>query len=148
MEMSIHPPVLINLAMAVIALGLYAVGSRRFYHDHPPFLIFLVAAVLLDGLTAVLASFGITPTTQLPYSDFVPWRSRLFLTHIFLASIGFFGFIGVTLTLAIRGTHHEYPKLRTFQYKVLLPVWLVGEGIALTNALIKALFRFRLYDYW
>ena len=146
--MSVHPSVLINIALAIFALGLYAVGSYRFYRDRPPFLSFLVAAVLIDGLTALLASFGITPTTQLPYSDFVPWRSDLFLTHIFLASIGFFGFIAVVLILSIRGTEQPYPRLRPFQFKFLLPIWLVGEGIALTNALIKALFRFRLYDYW
>lgn len=145
--MSIHPPALINIALAIFALGLYAIGSHRFYHDRHPFLVFLVSAVLIDGLTAVLASFGITPTTQLPYSDFVPWRSKLFLSHIILASVGFFGFIAVTATLIIRGTGHAYLRLRAFQYKVLLPVWVSGEGIALTNALIKALFRFRLYDY-
>lgn len=133
--------------MAVIALGLYIVGSHRFFHDRHPFLVFLVSAVLLDALTAVLASFGITPTTQLPYSDFVPWRSKLFLSHILLACIGFFGFIWVTGTLIVRGTQKAYPRMRVFQYKVLLPIWIVGEGIALTNALIKALFRFRLYDY-
>ena len=145
--MSIHPPVFINIALAFVALGLYAVGSHRFYHARQPFLVFLVSAVLIDALTAVLASFGITPTTQLPYSDFVPWRSKLFLTHIFLASIGFFGFIAVTATLIIRGTHHAYPRLRVFQYRILLPVWFLGEGIALTNSLFKVLFGFRLYDH-
>jgi hypothetical protein len=146
--MTIHPPVLINIALAFVALGLYIVGSHRFYKDQHPFLIFLVTAVLVDGLTAILASFGITPTTQLPYSDFVPWRSQLFLTHIALASVGFFGFIGVMITLLVRGTRLPYPRLRVFQYRVLLPIWILGEGIALTNALIKVLFHFRLYDYW
>jgi hypothetical protein len=145
--MSIEPPVLINIVLAFFALGLYIVGSHRFYHDRHPFLGFLVAAVLVDAVTAILASFGITPTTQLPYSDFVPWRSKLFLTHIALASIGFFGFIGVMITLLTKGTRRPYPRLRVFQYKFLLPIWILGEGIALTNSLIKALFRFRLYDY-
>ncbi|MGD8726304.1 MAG: hypothetical protein PVH40_01600 [Gemmatimonadales bacterium] len=145
--MSIHPPVLINLALALIALGLYIVGSHRFYHGRHPFLAFLVAAVLVDAVTAVLASFGITPTTELPYSDFVPWRSKLFLTHIVLASIGFFGFIGVMGVLLLRGTRRPYPRLRVFQYRVLLPIWIMGEGIALSNAFVKALFRLRIYDY-
>ncbi|KPK01236.1 MAG: hypothetical protein AMS20_13970 [Gemmatimonas sp. SG8_28] len=145
--MSTHPAVLINILLAVIALGLYAVGSYRFFEDKHPFLVFLVLAILVDGATAVLASFGITPTTQLPYADFVPWRSKLFLTHILLATIGFFGFIGIVFTLWLRGTRLPYPKLRVFQFRVLLPVWLVGEGIALVNALIKALFRVRIYDY-
>ena len=47
--MSVHPPVLINIALAIFALGLYAVGSYRFYRNQPPFLSFLVAAVLIDG---------------------------------------------------------------------------------------------------
>jgi hypothetical protein len=145
--MSIYPPALINIALAFIALGLYIVGSRRFYLDRHPFLIFLLTAVLVDAVTAVLASFGITPTTQLPYSDFVPWRSKLFLAHMFMASFGFFGFIVVMGILLVKGTRLPYPKLRVFQYKVLLPIWIVGEGIALTNALGKVLFRIRIYDY-
>ena len=105
------------------------------------------SVMVVDGATAVLASFGVTPTTQLPYADFVPWRSRLFLTHILLATIGFFGFIGIVIMLWIRGTRLPYPRLRVFQFRVLLPVWLVGEGIALVNALVKAVFRIRIYDY-
>jgi hypothetical protein len=144
---SVHPPVLINITLAFLALALYIVGSRRFYLDRRPFLVFLVAAVLIDGLTAVLASFGITPTTKLPYSDFVPWRSRLFLAHVVLASIGLFGFLVVILVLSFRGTRRSYPRLRRFQYRVLLPIWVVGEGIALVNSLIKTLLRVRIYDY-
>ena len=146
--MTIDPANFINILLAFAALSLYAVGSRRFYLNRKPFLIFLVLAILIDAATALLASFGITPTTKLPYSDFVPWRSDLFLTHIFLASIGFFGFIAVVVILFARGTERPYPRLRVFQYWVLLPIWLVGEGIALANALIKALYRTRLYDYW
>lgn len=145
--MSLDPANLINVAMAFGALSLYAVGSRRFFLNRHPFLIILCLAILLDALTAILASFGITPTTQLPYSDFVPWKSKLFLMHVILATIGFFGFIVVTLILLIKGTRRPYPRMRVFQYKVLLPIWLVGEGIALTNSLIKILFRVRIYDY-
>lgn len=146
--MAIYPPALINIALAFIALGLYVVGSYRFFKDRHPFLVFLVVAVAVDATTALLASFGITPTTQLPYSDFVPWSSKLFLAHMVFAGFGFFGFIAVMVTLLVRGTRRPYPRLRVFQFRVLLPVWVLGEGIALTNALIKALFRFRIYDYW
>ena len=145
--MSIHPHVLINLVLAVLTLVLYVVGSRRFRLDRQPFLIFLVAAVLLDIATAILASFGITPTTQLPFSDPVPWKSKLFLTHIILSNIGFFGFIAVTVTLLVRGTRRQYTRLRLFQYRLLLPVWLAGQGIALANTFAKALFQYRLYDH-
>jgi hypothetical protein len=130
-----------------LALSLYAVGSRRFYLNRHPFLIFLILAILIDGLTAVLASFGVTPTTQLPYSDFVPWKSKLFLTHIILASIGFFGFILVVVILLKRGTRCPFLRMRNLQYKLLLPIWLVGEGIALANSLVKVLFQIRIYDY-
>jgi len=138
---------LINIFLAVTALTLYYIGSRRFYLDCHPFLRILWLAILIDGLTAVLASFGVTPTTQLPYSDFVPWRSKLFVTHVILATIGFFGFITVVIILMTKGTHRPYPRLRRFQYRILLPIWLVGEGIALMNSLFKVLFRLRIYDY-
>ena len=145
--MPLNQACLINIVLAVTALALYFIGSRRFYLDQHPFLRILWLAILIDGLTAVLASFGITPTTQLPYSDFIPWRSKLFVTHVILATIGFFGFISVVIILMTKGTHQPYPKLRPFQYKILLPIWLVGEGIALTNSLIKVLFQVRIYDY-
>jgi hypothetical protein len=137
----------INIVLAFVALSLYVVGSRRFYLNRQPFLIFLCLAILIDGVTAVLASFGITPTTKLPYSDFVPWRSKLFITHIILATIGFFGFMVVTFTLLVKGTRKPYHRMRSLQFWILLPIWLVGEGIALINSLIKVLFRIRLYDY-
>ena len=146
--MNLQPANLINVALALLALALYAVGSRRFYLDRHPFLIFLGLAILIDGLTALLASFGITPTTQLPYSDYVPWRSKMFVAHIILASIGFFGFIIVTITLLIKGTRRPYPRMRVLQYRGLLPIWLVGEGIALINALGKVLWHVRIYDYF
>lgn len=145
--MALDPANLINVLLAFAALALYAVGSRRFYLDRQPFLIYLGLAILIDAITAVLASFGITPTTQLPYADFVPWKSHLFVTHVILATIGFFGFIFVTFTLLIKGTRRPYPRMRRLQYCILLPIWLVGEGIALANALIKVLFRIRIYDY-
>ncbi len=145
--MSLDPANLINIALAFAALSFYAIGSVRFHRDRQPFLRFLGLAILIDAVTAVLASFGITPTTRLPYSDFIPWSSKLFLTHIVLASVGFFGFIFVTLTLLFKGTHRPYPRLRPFQFRVLLPIWLVGEGIALANSLIKVTFRIRVYDY-
>jgi hypothetical protein len=145
--MPLDPANLINIFLAVTALSLYTVGSRRFYFDRHPFLIFLVLAIVVDCLTAVLASFRVTPTTTLPSSDFIPWTSPLFVAHALLAFVGMVGFISITIILLTRGTNHPYQKMRVWQYRILLPVWLVGEGIAVTNALGKALFHIRIYDY-
>ncbi len=145
--MLIEPANLINIVLAFAALYFYIIGSRRFYQQKNPFIYLFVIAIVLDATTAILASFGITPTTQLPNSDFVPWQSTLFLIHIILASFGFFGFIIMILYVLIKGKESPYPRLSVFQYKVLLPAWLVGEGIALVTSVVKLLFRVRIYDY-
>jgi hypothetical protein len=49
--------------------------------------------------------------------------------------------------LLTKDAHRPYPRRRRWQYKFLLPIWLVREGIALVNALVKVLFRVRCYDY-
>ena len=107
----------------------------------------MALAIIIDAITAILGSFGITPTTQIPGSDFVPWRSILFISHVILATIGFFGFIILLIIVLVKGKDLPYTKLRSFQYKVLLPMWIVGESIALINSLGKIVFGLRLYDY-
>jgi hypothetical protein len=134
MELKFH--YFINIILAAAALIFYFIGSRRFYLKKRQFLMFLVAAIALDAITAVLASFGVTPTRVIPGSDFAPWKSPLFLAHVILATCGFFGFKELL-----------YPRLRKLQYKILLPMWLIGETIALINALVKIIFGFRLYDF-
>ncbi len=140
--------VLINIVMAVATLYFYVLASRRFYRREEPFLGYLGIAVVLDIATALLASFRLTPTTTLPGSHGAPWRSILFLLHMSSATLGMFGFIFVYLVLVIKGKDRPYDRLRTFQYRVLLPAWALGEVIALTNSILKMVLKIRIYDYF
>lgn len=145
--MEIQFAVFINIILAALALYYYYIGSRQFYLKKPHYLRYLAIAIILDAITAILGSFGITPTTQIPGSDYVPWRSILFICHVVLATIGFFGFIILLIVVLVKGKDLPYPRLRIFQYKILLPMWITGESIALLNSLGKILFGIRLYDY-
>jgi len=140
--------VLINVVMAVATFYFYVLASRRFYRREEPFLGYLGIAVILDIATALLASFRLTPTTNLPGSHGAPWHSILFLVHITSATLGMFGFIYVYLVLVVKGKDRPYDKLRTFQYRVLLPAWALGEVIALTNSILKMVLKIRIYDYF
>ena len=140
--------VLINIILAVATLYLYVLGSGRFYRRQEPFLGYLGAGVVLDVATALLASFKITPTTVVAGPHVVPWRSVLFLVHITSATLGMFGFIAVVLVLLVKGTNRPYDRLRKFQYRVLLPAWILGEVIALANAILKIVLKTRIYDYF
>jgi len=140
--------VLINIILAIITFYLYFVASRRFYRRQEPFLGILGAAVVLDIAGALLASFKLTPTTTLPGVQGPPWRSVLFLTHISTSTLGMFGFIFMLVFLLVKGTGRPYNGLRKFQYRVLLPAWVVGEVIALTNAVLKIVLKVRIYDYF
>jgi hypothetical protein len=140
--------VLINLVMAAATLYFYVLASRRFYRREEPFLGYLGIAVVLDIATALLASFRLTPTTTLPGSHGAPWHSILFLLHMSSATLGMFGFIFVFLVLVIKGKDRPYEKLRTFQYRILLPAWALGEVIALTNSILKMVLKIRIYDYF
>lgn len=145
--MQFQPLVLINITLAFIALFLYFRGSYCFYVNKPSFLWYLGAAIFLDILTAILGSFKITPTTIIQGSDFVPWHSILFVLHVTFATFGFFGFIFLFIYVLVRGTKLPYPRLRKFQFQILLPAWLFGEGIALTNSILKIVLQIRIYDY-
>jgi hypothetical protein len=140
--------VLINIILAVATLYLYILAGGRFYRRQEPFLGYLAGAVVLDIATAILASFKITPTTTLAGPHVVPWRSVLFLTHIAAATLGMFGYIAVLLILLIRGKNRPYKWLRKFQYRVLLPAWVIGEVIALTNSILKMALKIRIYDFF
>ncbi|MGA2531446.1 MAG: hypothetical protein ABSG19_00275 [Candidatus Aminicenantales bacterium] len=140
--------VLINIILALATLYLYLLGSGRFYRRQEPFLGYLGAAVILDIATAFLASFKLTPTTALAGPHVVPWRSVLFLAHMTSATLGMFGFIAVFLVLLIKGKDRPYDRLRRFQFRVLLPAWMLGEVIALTNSILKIILKIRIYDYF
>lgn len=140
--------VLINIILALATLYLYLLGSGRFYRRQEPFLGYLGAAVILDIATAFLASFKLTPTTALAGPHVVPWRSVLFLVHMASATLGMFGFIAVFLILLIKGKDRPYDRLRRFQFRVLLPAWMLGEVIALTNSILKIILKIRIYDYF
>jgi len=140
--------VFINIAMAIATFYFYVLAGRRFYRHKEPFLGYLGFAVVLDVATAFLASFSVTPTTNLPGVHRAPWGSILFLTHMTAATLGMFGYIFVFVLLLIKGKDRPYPKLRVFQYRVLLPAWAIGETIALTNSIAKAIIKIRIYDYF
>ncbi len=140
--------ILINIVLAIVTFCLYVLASGRFYRRQEPFLGYLAVAVVLDVATALLASFKVTPTTTLAGPHVVPWRSALFLLHITTATLGMFGFIAVLLVLLIKGKDLPYPRLRKFQYRVLLPAWVVGEVIALSNSILKMILKIRIYDYF
>ncbi len=146
--MSVPAAVLINIVLALITLYSYVVSSRRIYRNRKPFLALLGIAVVLDIATAFLASFKLTPTTHLPGSTAVPWGSALFLLHITSATLGMFGFIAVYMIFLVKGPERPFPFLRKFQYRVLLPAWIVGETIALTNSILKMVLNVRIYDYF
>jgi hypothetical protein len=140
--------VLINIVLAVVTFYFYVLASRRFFRGRGPFFGYLALAVVLDVATAFLASLKITPTTTLAGPHVVPWRSVLFLLHITAATLGMFGFIAVLLILLIKGKSRPYPRMRVFQYKVLLPAWVIGEVIALVNSILKIVLKVRIYDYF
>lgn len=140
--------VLINIVLAFATLYFYVVATRRFYQRKEPFLARLGIAVLLDVVTALTASFKLTPTTTLPGPHRVPWDSVLFLTHMAAATIGLFGFIAVYLILIVRGKDRPYKKMRWFSYRILLPAWVLGETIALTNSILKIVLKVRIYDFF
>ena len=57
-----------------------------------------------------------------------------------------FGYIAVLLALLIKGKDRPWDKMRKLQFRILLPCWVIGEVIALTNAIVKLVFRVRIYD--
>ncbi len=138
--------VLINIVLAIAALVCYVVASRRFYRKQEPFIGVLALAVVLDVATALLASFKLTPTTALAGPHRVPWTSVLFITHMTLATFAMFAFIIMLVLLLVRGTGHPYVGLRKFQYRIMLPAWILGTCIALTNSILKIVLKIRIYD--
>lgn len=144
--MCFNPTCLINVLMAFVALVLYFVGSYRFYHKRSGFKMIIGTALLIDVVTATLASLKITPTTQIPGTEAVPWDSILFKLHVILSMIGIIGFLALFIYLLICKSSAYKTWIRKGQFIILLPVWVVGELIALSNALCKICLSVRLFD--
>lgn len=136
----------INIGLAFLALVLYIAGSYSLYKDKKGYILLLGLAIGIDIATAILASFKITPTTTIPGVDAIPWYSWLFRLHVTFSTIGFAGFIILFLYLVIRDSRKYSKWILQWQFKLLLPIWLIGEGIALSNALTKICFRLRLFE--
>lgn len=144
--MDVNPLCLINVFLAILALGLYIVGSHKLYRYRSKYLLYLGLAIGIDILTATLASLRITPTVKLESMVTVPWHSILFKVHVIFSMIGFCGFIILFLYLIFRRSSKYAVWIRKWQYLALLPIWIIGESIALTNSLMKIFFGMRLFD--
>ena len=144
--MEFDPLCLINVFLAVLALFFYILGSYRLYKQERYFLLFIGIAIAVDIATAILASLGVTPTVRLEESVAVPWGSVLFKIHVIFSMIGFVGFILLFAYLAIKRSARDNAFVRKWQYLALLPVWIIGEGIALSNSILKITSGIRLFD--
>jgi len=143
----VHSPLcLINVLLAILALGFYIIGSKRLYQYRKGYLLFLGLAIGIDIFTAIVASLGITPTASLENMVRIPWHSLLFKVHVIFSMVGFCGFILLFLYLLFRKSSNYSFHIRKWQYLGLLPIWVIGESIALTNSLMKIFFGMRLFD--
>ena len=106
-------------------------------------MVWIAIGIFLDIVMMATASFLL----DLPGIEKSPWSSPLFIIHIGTACFGMFGFITMFVYLLIKGTNHYYGKLRKFQYKILLRLWVLGVGIALVNFFLRAFFDIRIYDH-
>lgn len=145
--MNFEPKYLINIVLAFLALVFYIIGSYRFYKNKKRFKFFIGLALLTDVITATLASFKITPTTQIPGTIAVPWDSFLFKIHVVLSTIGITGFLFLFIYLLVCKPSNYKFWIRKWQFLVLLPVWTTGEMIALINALFKLFLGVRLFEF-
>ncbi len=144
--MTFNPSCLINIFLALLALAFYIKGSYRFYKNKNGYIFFLGLAIVIDAVTAILASLKITPTSHHFDTDAVPWYSFLFNIHVVLSMIGFTGFIFLFFYLLSTKRDKQSSWIRNWQFRLLLPVWLIGETIALSNALSKIIFKIRIFD--
>ena len=143
---SVNPFCLINIILAFLAIALYILGSYRLYKGESKFIMYFSLAIFIDVLTAVMASTKITPTTDIGNMVSVPWYSVLFNIHVLLSCIGIVGFVTLYIYLVTRRDRPCRSWIRKMQFKVLLPIWILGETIALVNAVAKVLFNVRIFD--
>lgn len=133
------------ITMQIIAFIPYIIGSLKFYRYKNKFMGWIAVGISLDIMMALTPFIFTLP--RMEDSQGAPWSSPLFIIHISSAGIGMIGFICMFSYLLIKGTKKPYVRLRKFQYKVLLRLWIFGVGIALINFLIKIMFNIRIYDY-
>src|SRR5210317_263674 len=126
---------LINVFLAIAALVLYIIGSYRFYRNARGYTLILGIAIGIDILTAILASLKITPTMEIAGTARIPYHSILFIIHVCFSMLGIVGFIALFIYLLIRHPSRYSGWVRTWQFSFLLPVWVIGECIALANAI-------------
>lgn len=143
--MEFNPKCLINIILAFLALILYIIASYRFYTNNNAYKTLLGLAILVDVFTATLASLKITPTTQIPDMVAVPWDSFLFQLHVVFSMLGFTGFIALFIYLLVCKSYNYKKWIRKWQFLILLPIWTIGETIALSNALSKICSGIRLF---
>ena len=121
-------------------------GIGLLYKNKKGFRFFLGLALFTDVITATLASFKVTATTQIPGTVAVPWHSLLFNTHVVLSMTGITGFLILYIYLLVVHPANYKRWIRKWQFLALLPLWLIGESIALSNALCKLFFEVRLFE--
>ena len=144
--MEFQPLCLINCFLAILGLAIYSFGSYRLYRFQKGYMMLLGIAIAIDIFTAVFASLGITPTVKLENSDTVPWESILFKMHVSFSMIGFGGFIILFIYLLFTHSSKISLFIRKWQFLGLLPIWIIGESIALVNSILKITFGIRLFD--
>jgi hypothetical protein len=133
------------IAIQIIAFAPYIIGSHRFYIGKKNFMAWIAIGLILDFTMAISPIFFELP--RMENDQGAPWTSFLFILHIFASGVGMFGFFVMFVYLIIKGTEHYYGKLRRFQYKILLRLWILGVSIALVNFLFKIVFNIRIYDF-
>ena len=95
--------------------------------------VLVVCGLALDALLGVTASL---------FSDLggnrqgAPWDNPLFVSHVVLAGVGMFGFLGLLLLLVLR----RQPWSERFAARavwVVFPCWAAGVVIAMANVLFR-----------
>ncbi len=134
------------IVMQLVAFIPYLIGSYKFYKGKRHFMPFIITGIAMDVVIAIVASSGKLP--RMESSQGAPWGSPLFIAHIVLAGVAMLGFLCLFMYLLINGTHRPYLRLRRFQYKVLMRMWIAGVIIALVNFFTKVCIHIRIYDFF
>ncbi len=113
----------------LIAAGMYCLGSWNTFRKKNAVLVDYGFGIFFDLLTVALMVFGFADTTEVP-------RGGMFHTHIVLAGLGLLGFITIFVTILILGDKDPHPRIGKLALFIVLPVWLIGAGLGIANALL------------